>query len=258
MCRIAEVLGHAGVDFVDAGLKWGAKASYYETSFTKAVADGFTPVLVELEIDCPVPEGAVVVDHHGERSSQPPSLLQALTLIGVTPTRKDLVIAANDAGWWPALLGQVDIPGMGKLYPPATPDELEWLAATSMAANGLSQAQIAECRRALAAPIEMIGAVRVIRQAHSKTGPIGDALAIEAISAGATSPDEFPPYLVLSEDGEVNFSGDGGTASALYQAFPGGWTGGAGLGDPKGSAYWGGYPNQDVIMAFLKERFEKK
>jgi len=245
MRRIGEVLAESGIDFVDAGLGWGAKASAYgTTAFVAAVEDGFVPVLVELDLDCDLPEGTVVVDHHGERSAEPASILQVLSLLGLTSSRWDEVVAANDAGWWPGLIA------LG-----ATPAEMAAVRAADQAAQGVDSAKMAEVQRALSAPVELAGLVRVLRLAHSKTGPVGDALAIDAIAAGATSPADFPAYVVLSGDGEVNFSGDGATAAALHAAFPGGWAGGSGLGNADGSAFWGGYPPHDEIEAFLKERF---
>lgn len=245
MRRIGEVLTEAGIDFVDAGLGWGAKASAYgTTAFVAAVVDGFIPVLIELALDCNTPEGAVVIDHHAERSGEPASLLQVLALLKLHPSRWDEVVAANDAGWFPGLIA------LG-----ATSAEMVAVRAADQAAQGIDSAKMAEVERALSAPVEMVGPVRIVRLAHSKTGPVGDTLAIGAIDAGATSPADFPAYVVLSDDGEANFSGDGATAAALYAAFPGGWAGGSGLGNAGGSAFWGGCPAHDAIEAFLKERF---
>ncbi len=245
MVRIAEILAENGVPFSDAGLGWGAKASAYGAAIAEAASKGFVPVLVELEIDCDLPAGTVIVDHHGERSGDSASIIQVLNAIDVwPPSRWDHLIAVNDSEWFPGLIK------FG-----ATPDEMKAVRAADQAAQGIPPEKLAECERALAAPAEFIGQVRVVRMSHSKTGPIGDALAIAAIAAGAKSPSEFPAYVVLSDDGEVNFSGDGATAAALHDAFTGGWAGGAGLGNAEGSAYWGGYPPHDAVLMFLKERF---
>lgn len=254
MRRIAEVLRETGVDFVDGGLAWGAKASAYGAdAFAEAFKDGFTPVLVELEIDCEVPEGSIVVNHHEERAQEPASILQVLALIEREPARHDKIVAANDAGWYPGLMGWADVPGLGRLEPPASAEELRAIRGAEVS---LPADMAAEIDRALGAPVEMIGNVRTVRMAHSKTGLVGDRLAIAAIAAGAKSPAEFPAYVVLSEDGEVNFSGDGATAAALHAAFSGGWAGGAGLGDADGTAFWGGYPPHAELEAFLRERFK--
>jgi hypothetical protein len=253
MRRIAEVLTEAGIDIIDAGLSWGAKASMYGTAaFEAAVEGGLTPVLVELVVDCNVPLGTIVIDHHGEKSSEPASLLQVLDLVKITPSRWDMIVAANDAGWYPCLMGWADVPGLGRLDPPATPQELR---AIRGAEARLSIDMVEEIDRALTAPVEMIGALRIVRMAHSKTGLVGDRLAIAAIEAGASSPADFPAYLVFSDDGEVNFSGDGQLAAELHATFPGGWAGGSGLGRVGETAFWGGYPSHTEVEAFLRERF---
>lgn len=238
MVRIAEVLAAAGEQVVDAGLGWGAKASAYGEAIAQAASDGFTPVLVELELDCAVPDGTIAVDHHGARSGEPASILQVLNLLGQEPTRWDVLVAANDAGWFPGLKA------VG-----ATAEEMAAVRAADRAAQGITPEQEVEATRALDATVEMVGAVRVIRMAHSKTAPVGDALAIAAIAAGTP----IPAYLVLSGDGEVNFSGRGDLAAALNEKFPGGWAGGEGLGKADGSAYWGGYPDQRGIVDFVAQ-----
>lgn len=249
MRRIAEVIAEAGVEYRDAGLGWGAKASAYGNAITEAARVGKTPVLVELEVDCGLPEGTIVVDHHGERSGEPPAILQILNLLGRKPSRLDLVVAANDAAWFPGLLGEAEIPGMGHLSPPATEDEMAQVRAADRAAQGITPEQEREAERAVSAPVEEIGNIRVIRMAHSKTAPVGDRIAIEALSACRP----IPAYLVLSEDGEVNFSGDGALAAALHEKFPGGWAGGAGLGKAGKTAFWGGYPNHKEVLMFIRE-----
>lgn len=238
MVRIAEVLAAAG-EVENDNLGWGAKASAYGERIAQSAQNGFTPVLVELELDCDVPEGTVVIDHHGSRSGEPSSLLQVLSLLGQEPTRWDEVVAANDAGYFAGLRA------IG-----ATVEEMSAIRAVDRAAQGITQEQEAEVERALAAPVEMIGPVQVLRMSHSKTGSVGDRLTLASMAAG--QPD--PAYLVLSSDGEMNFSGPGDLAQAIHEKFPGGWVGGSGLGKADGTAYWGGYPPHDEVLAFLRER----
>ncbi|OHB20796.1 MAG: hypothetical protein A2854_04210 [Parcubacteria group bacterium RIFCSPHIGHO2_01_FULL_56_18] len=242
MVRIADVLGGGGEKFADADLGWGAKASAYGIKIAEAAETGFIPVLVELEVDIDLPQGTVVVDHHGERSAEPASILQVLALLDRKPSRWDELVAANDSGWFHGLQA------IG-----ATREEMALVRQADRVAQGITPAHEREAERALTASREMAGAVRVIRMAHSKCATVGDRLAINGVEAGRTM--TIPAYLVLSEDGEANFSGDGATAAALHVAFPGGWVGGAGLGQADGSAYWGGYPaDLEAVVAFLRER----
>jgi hypothetical protein len=252
MRRIAEILAAVGVDFVDAGLGWGAKGSDYGTAvFESAVQDGFTPVLIELELDCDLPEEAVIVDHHGDLSDQPPALIQVAEMIGHQMDRIDMIIAANDAGFYPGLLGQVKIPGMGRLDPQASADEIAEVRGLNTLHTGERADQEAEIDQALASSVEKIGEIRVVRISHSKTGRVGDRM----VADGEYNEQGFPVYIVFSGDGEINFSGPGKIARELDTTFPGGWTGGVGMTDPEGSAFWGGYPDHAKVEAFLKERF---
>ena len=236
MSRIREILENENVRFANAHLGWGAKASAYDSQIAEAAEAGFTPVLVELEVDCDLPETAVVIDHHGKRANEPASLLQVLALLGREPTRWDRIVAANDAGWFPGLQA------MG-----ATPEEMMTVRLADRQAQGITPELEAEAERALSAPEKWIGNIRVMRMTHSKTTPLGDRLAVEAISAG----EPIPSYLVLSGDGEVNFSGDGALCTKLQKKFEG-WSGGAGLGQAGETAFWGGYPPHEQVLAFLK------
>lgn len=236
MERIRMVLENARLPFLDKFLGWGAKASAYGEDLP-GIALNYTPVMVELEIDCELPEGTIVVDHHGSRSAEPASLLQVLTLLGIEPTRLDRIVAANDSGWFA---------GMQAIG--ATAEEMEAVRAMDRAAQGITDEQETEAVRALAREPEYIGPVRVIRMSHSKCAPVGDRLAVAAIAAGKP----IPQYLVLSQDGEVNFSGDGALCATLKEKF-GGWNGGSGLGKAGETAYWGGYPDHEAVVEFIRE-----
>lgn len=272
MCRIAEVLAEAGCEVRDAKLGWGAKASAYEKDLRDPMAwvgqdpdmpveharafgmmdpewKQNIPVLIELEIDCELPRTAIVIDHHNERAGEAPAILQVLSLLGREPTRWDYIVAANDAGWYPGLAGTAEIPGMGFLIPPASEDEMKQVRSGDYGLQGITAEMLAEVDRALSAPVEMIGSVRVVRMSHSKTGPVGDAFAIPAFSTGV----KVPQYVVFSEDGEMNFSGDGAVCAELKEKFEG-WSGGAGLGKEGQTAFWGGYADQKEVEEWLKNR----
>jgi hypothetical protein len=77
--------------------------------------------------------------------------------------------------------------------------------------------------------------------AHSKCATVTDRLF-----------GRYDQLLILSGDGEVNFYGDGAICTALKEKFDG-WNGGSGLGQVGGSAFWGGYPNHDEVLDFVKK-----
>ncbi len=274
MRRIREILAGNGQKFRDKNLGWDtAKASAYAEEFVKVAFEDVIPVLVELVVDCDLPEGAVVIDHHGARSGEPPALIQVLDLLGIVPERKDYLIGAMDAGY---LYG---LRAIG-----ATPAEaahlvgINWECATwQQVAQGLitlakrsintkcdgSEHEywyITEATRA-AAEAEMVGEMAVVRCKHSKTS---------LITAHLFGEQEFQNILILSEDGEVNHYGTGETVRDLVENFPGGWSGGAGLhpatkegvefwtafgGSVPNNAFYGRQGNGEEVLRFLTDRY---
>ena len=104
MLTIRKLLVDSGQTYLDKSLGWGVKASAYAKEIAMIHQDGITPVLVELEIDIKLPESAVVVDHHNDRSGEEASILQVAQLLGIMPTRDQILVAANDSGYIPAML----------------------------------------------------------------------------------------------------------------------------------------------------------
>jgi len=118
------------------------------------------------------------------------------------------------------------------------------------AAQGITSEQEAEAERALAEAEEKLGDIRVVRTSHSKTATVIDRLAVEALAEGRS----IPAVLVLSGDGEVNLVGsaDGALCQSLKDRFPGSWAGGSGLGQAGEVAYWGGYPDHEEVVDFIR------
>ena len=263
MRRIAKILEEAGVEYHDAGLNWGAKASAYGDTIAEVAKTGKTPVLVELEVDCNLPKGTVIIDHHGDRSGEPPAIIQVLSLLGIEPSREDILTGAMDAAFVFGLesIGakKEEIAGFLGL----SPDSVEGMSMRDMllaTESGFSDEIIAEAERAIAER-EQVGDMIVVRSAHSKTSPITSRLVGEQ---------DTQNILILSGDGEVNYYGIGETVRELAKRFPGGWTGGAGLhlhtpeakvfweqwgGAAPNNAFWGGYPDQEEILDFLSKKF---
>ena len=248
MVRIIEVLTSVGAEFMNKGLGWGAHASAYATEIAQATAEGKTVVLVELDnLSAPktdwspekvavmLPEGAIVVDHHGERAGEPASILQVLKLIGAEPTRWDLLIAANDSGFIPAMLE------MG-----ATPEEVAKVRSADRNAQGITPEMEAEAERAIS-EAKTSGRLTVVHMSHSKSATVTDRL-----HKGAGGPG-YDQLLVVSGDGEKNFFGDGKVCQLLKDKFEG-WNGGFGLGQKGENAFWGGYPDATELEAFIREQ----
>ncbi len=248
MAEIRRVLEAEGIAFCDKGLGWGAAASAYSDEIAQAASEGKQVVLVELTRDINLPQGTIEVDHHGDRSSEPASILQVLSLLGLEPTRMQLLLAANDSGFIPAMLAQG-----------ATAEEVAAVRLLDRQAQGITPEQEAEAERAIA-ELEVINGITVVRMSHSKCATVTDRL---------FDPNQEQRLLILSGDGESNFYGDRrlcellkgektGTAPAPWdpnqtiETFSnfGGWTGGG-----EETGFWGGYGNQDDILAYVTSYF---
>ncbi len=228
MATIKSLLEEHGMEMVDKNLGWGANAASYQAEIAQAMEAGKTPVLIELA-DAPV--GVIDIDHHGARSSEPAAIVQVCALLGVEPTRRHLLIAANDTGYIPAMLAAG-----------ATEQEVADIRALDRACQGITPEQEAEADRAIGA-MEAINDLLVVRPSHSKGATVTDRLYGKQPNGQCV--------LILSGDGEVNFYGDGALCAQLKEKYSDGWAGGAGLGTEGGSAYFGGYPNHDEVLNFI-------
>jgi len=248
MGQIMKHLVEQDAEFFSNHLSWGAHASAYATEIAQASAEGKIVVLVELDnssapktdwsaekVAVLLPEGTIVVDHHGERAGEPASILQVLNLIGVEPTRRDLLIAANDSGFIPAMIA------MG-----ATPKEVAFIRSTDRSAQGITPEMEVEAERAIS-HAETSGRLTVVNMAHSKSATVTDRL-----HKGAGGPG-YDQLLIVSGDGEKNFFGDGKLCADLKEKFQG-WNGGSGLGTEGGNAFWGGYPDATEVEDFIRKQ----
>jgi hypothetical protein len=226
---------------VDKNLGWWAKATEYTAEIQSAINAGKTPVLVELseewlsvDIVNALTNGDIKsVDHHDARSAEPASILQVLTLIGATPTRVETLIAANDSGY---------IPGMVKAG--ASHDEISQIRAIERQLQGITPEMESEAERAITAMERhpKLDYLIIVRMSHSKSATVTDRL------HGMQSRENI---LILSEDGEVNYYGDGAICASLKDTFEG-WGGGAGFAQAGKNGYWCGNPNQGEVEGFIK------
>ncbi len=235
MATIHELLLASGIapeDLHDGQLPWGAKVSAYREQIERALAAGRTPVLVELEDDLGLGDGAIHIDHHGPRGggSAPTSLHQIFALLQLPADRWTAWferVAANDRGWIPELraLGLTD-------------QEIASIRAADRKAQGITADDETGAEQAIASA-ETIwdGKLTIVRLPHNRISPVTDRLAV------ANGPEQN--ILVISQapteprPAEINFSGEGWIVAMLDGCFPGGWTGGAlpergfwGHGDP--------------------------
>jgi len=84
-----------GINLFDKKLSWGAKLSAYED--VVELNPNKTIYAIELEEDIPLPKNYVRIDHHNDYNDREASILQVLKLLGLTPSREQELIAANDS-----------------------------------------------------------------------------------------------------------------------------------------------------------------
>ncbi len=255
---IKKLLEEEGVSYSDANLGWGnAKVSSYKEEIEKVVSEGKTPVFVELAHDMNMPFNFIDIDHHNENANRPASVLQVADMLGIDRTRDMELVGANDSGYIPAMIK------MG-----ASKEEVARVRRRDRMMQGITEEQEKEAVRALNESTEVVNGVYIVRMKHSKTATVADRLF-----------DENKPQnlLVFSDDGEINYYGDGKLCQMLqgnkvgqkpapwdsslmideYDNF-GGWAGGSGLGKAKGSAYWGGYADVDKVKEFIFDYYRNE
>ena len=154
-------------------------------------------------------------------------------MIGHQPINIDLFISANDHGWIPAMYN------VG-----ASREDVIAIRQAERIAQGITKEHEDEAIRAIADKI-CINGVTIVKMRHSRCASVTDRL------YDLSSPQNL---LILSDDGEVNYFGNGMLCQLLKDVFQG-WNGGSGLGNSNGIAFWGGHPNHDEVLKFITEYF---
>ena len=104
MSEIRNILNDKGIEFHDKNLGWGARAAPYEAEIAQVANSGKIPVLIELNNEpkkdyngnepktISLPNNTIDIDHHDQRASEDPSLIQVLNLLELEPTREQKLI----------------------------------------------------------------------------------------------------------------------------------------------------------------------
>lgn len=231
---IKELLKQNGIETVDYNIEWGAKASTYKEQIAQAINGGYMPVLIELEMDIEIPSKAIIIDHHGNRHKESASILQVCKLLNIEPTREIQLIAANDAGW---------IPALRKFG--ATEQEIEEIRRKDRIAQGFTE-ELEKISQTLFNNAELhndLGLAVILSSPINKFAGIKDRMALKGVYQ----------IFIQAENGELEFQGDGEICAKLFEKYNG-WAGGEELGKKNGMAFWGGYSKEtDKILHFIKE-----
>lgn len=223
METVRNILKDTGNQVFDKNLPWGAKASAYAAEIKRITDQGRVPVLVELELDMPLPKSAIVIDHHGNRSGEKASLLQILDLLGLEPTREYMLIAANDCGY---------IPGMKAAG--ASEEEIVRIRQADRKAQGVTDEMETSAKLAILGGVNKNG-VFIVKLPHKKFSPVTDRMF-------SSWPNGKENLIVVCEmPGEIqemHYFGAGHICKAVKEGFSG-WGGGKGYGDTNGSGFCG-------------------
>lgn len=163
------------------------------------------------------------------RPGLPTPLQKVAEIVGLQLTEYQNSVVANTTTW---------IPGLQSLG--LAQGVIDAIRLSDRASQGINPDQEAQAVRAWEERTE-VGVLTTLRMVHSKCATITDRYF-----------DCYQNLLILSEDEEVNFYGDGALCAELQKKFEG-WNGGAGLGQKKGSAFWGGYPNHQEVEKFIQD-----
>lgn len=150
-----------GRDFLDFDLHWGATLSSYRKHFHTERWN----VGIELTEDIDRPARYIQIDHHNEIQTRPSSIEQVADLLNVKLNRWQQLVAANDAGYIPAMLN------IG-----ATQDEILEIRRQDRACQGVTEEEEALAEKSVNELLRVEKGVAIVQALTSKFSPITDLL----------------------------------------------------------------------------------
>lgn len=197
MLEIKKLLQEHQCVIHDANLQWGAELSSYKQDLDQLLPHEI-PVFIELELDIPYPERAIVIDHHGKLSGKDKksSLEQIAGHLGRKLTREQQLISANDKG---------HIRGM--LAIGATDKEVCRVRAIDRRSQGITHHDYLWAKEAIANLKEIIPGVVFIESKTNRTAAIIDKIW-----------DKYQTFIIKTS-GEVHVSGAGPLINDLIERY---------------------------------------
>ena len=102
MQEIKNLLKSNGERYVDAHLNWGnARLSAYMSVISEEPDSEYYGI--ELKEDTQLPKYYHRIDHHNDYNQRPAAIMQVAEILGIKPDRHIQLVAANDAGYIPAM-----------------------------------------------------------------------------------------------------------------------------------------------------------
>jgi hypothetical protein len=165
MLEIKRLLEREGKTYFDVGLGWeNADLSAYRDIIEQYPDGEF--VGIELRDAAGIaPMSYHLVDHHNENSHRPASILQVAALLGVEPDERMRIVAANDAGYIPALkaLGLLD-------------EEISQIRREDRAAQGITEEDERKAEQSIAEHLTKIGDTLIVESSTPHFSAICDRL----------------------------------------------------------------------------------
>ena len=200
MIEICNVLQAKGEQFFDKKLPWGACLSAY-TAELRSVPFQSIPVLIELKIDRPCPNHAIIIEHHNEKAGKDKktSIEQVADLLGIGLSRRQKLISANDRGYIMAMREELC----------ATDDEIAEIRALDRKAQGVTDEDEKLAEDSIEKHLEKItDDAIIVNSLTNKTSPVFDRLY-----------DKYRHVFVFTSNGEMNYSGTGETVCRLVEKY---------------------------------------
>lgn len=186
MLEIRRLLISYGDRHFDANLNWSnAHISAYAPIIAEKPDSNYFGI--ELKEDYPLPKHYTRIDHHNDYNNRPAAILQVAEILGITPDRHLKLVAANDAGYIPAMQA------LG-----ATDNEIADIRRQDRAAQGVTEKDERLAEKSIAENLTRCGDLVVVHALGSRFSPICDRL--------------FPyRSLLIYTDDEWTFYGEGKT-----------------------------------------------
>ena len=233
--EIQKLLKDNGWNYLVTNQAWGASWDGLEDSIKNEINSGKYKFVYGIELQGNIQLrvdkvwNIINIDHHkyenDDRSNSLSSLEQVANIIGVTLTEYQKAVAYNDIH---------GIKGLKRKYK----EYVDAVAIQDMLAQGITEEQIQIAKESVK-EAETIEDLVIVRCQHSKTYPIKANI-------------DYNNILIFSDDGEVNFEGNGQICIALQKEFEG-WSGGN---LPK-YGFWGGYVDKEKVLNFVKKEVKK-
>ena len=153
-----------GECFADANLSWSnARLSAYMSAIAEDPNSEYYGI--ELQEDMLLPKYYHRIDHHNDYNQRPAAILQVAEILGIKPDRYLQLVAANDAGYIPAM------EALG-----ATKTEITTIRKQDRAAQGVTEEDEHLAELSISGHLERYEGLFIVHAQTSKFSPICDRL----------------------------------------------------------------------------------